>query len=51
MALRLDVVEAAGARSSERRRAWADSSKRKGKPTRAERETVPQTYDATNAAC
>ena len=28
MALRLDVVEAAGVRYSERRRAWADSSKR-----------------------
>ena len=28
MALRSDVVEAAGVRSSERRRAWADSSKR-----------------------
>ena len=32
MALRSDVVEAAGARSSERRRAWADSSKRTGEP-------------------
>ena len=32
MALRLDVVEAAGARSSERRRAWADSSKRASVP-------------------
>jgi len=34
MALRLDVVEAAGARSSERRRAWADSSKRASEPKR-----------------
>ena len=32
MALRLDVLEAAGARSSERRRAWADSSKRASEP-------------------
>ena len=32
MALRLDVLEAAGARSSERRRAWADSSKRASVP-------------------
>ena len=32
MALRLDVVEAAGARSSERSRAWADSSKRASEP-------------------
>jgi hypothetical protein len=32
MALRSDVVEAAGARSSERRRAWADSSKRASEP-------------------
>jgi len=32
MALRSDVVEAAGVRSSERRRAWADSSKRASEP-------------------
>jgi hypothetical protein len=32
MALRSDVVEAAGARSSERRRAWGDSSKRASEP-------------------
>ena len=32
MALRSDVVEAAGARSSERRRVWADSSKRASEP-------------------
>ena len=32
MALRSDVVKAAGVRSSERRRAWADSSKRASEP-------------------
>jgi hypothetical protein len=32
MVLRSDVVEAAGVRSSERRRAWADSSKRASEP-------------------
>jgi hypothetical protein len=32
MALRSHVVEAAGVRSSERRRAWDDSSKRASEP-------------------
>ena len=32
MAMRSDVVEAAGVRSSERRRSWADSSKRASEP-------------------
>jgi hypothetical protein len=43
MALRSDVVEAAGVRSSERRRAWADSSKRANEP---DAEPPPRVVDA-----
>ena len=44
MALCSHVVEAAGVRSSERRRAWADSSKRAGVP-----DAEPRTSEITVA--